>query len=626
MEAHNQEVLFSLLLITTLAALVPLLATRLQRFRVPIVVGEIIVGIIIGKSGFQWVADNSEIIQFLAWFGFIFLMFLSGLELDFGAMMPDEDDDVPFWKRPLVLALVSFTITLALGMIVGLGMQHLGITDAPVLMGLILSTTSLGVVMPILKEKKLVTSLYGQTILISALLADFITLFLLSIDVALIVKGITLDVLLILVLLLVVALFLRVGKFLLSVPWLGELLREMAETTAQIRVRGSFALMVGLAALASVLGIEVILGAFLAGAIVSILSDRNNPVLREKLDAIGFGFFIPIFFIMVGVNLDLKSLLDSPENLLLLPELLLAAYVIKFGAGLIFRLVFGWRETLAAGALLSARLSLIIAASAIALDLNLITEAVNTAIILVAIISVTISPILFDFLLPTHEEKRRHQGAIIVSSRELALALAKQLAKTMPVTIITRHPFRQADLPDPNIRLVPGDASDANVLKTAGIEEITNFICLSVRPEFNEKVSKMALLDFGVENVVTWQREEEPRLDALERLGIKVIYPGLAILMALEGSVLFPESYDMISHRTEDMEMRQARLYNHHYFNKPLRSIRLPGDVLVVGVRRGAERIVPHGETILKPDDVLLLVGSPVFLTDAIMILQEEGV
>ena len=228
MEAHNQEVLFSLLLITTLAALVPLLATRLQRFRVPIVVGEIIVGIIIGKSGFQWVADNSEIIQFLAWFGFIFLMFLSGLELDFGAMMPDEDDDVPFWKRPLVLALVSFTITLALGMIVGLGMQHLGITDAPVLMGLILSTTSLGVVMPILKEKKLVTSLYGQTILISALLADFITLFLLSIDVALIVKGITLDVLLILVLLLVVALFLRVGKFLLSVPWLGELLREMA--------------------------------------------------------------------------------------------------------------------------------------------------------------------------------------------------------------------------------------------------------------------------------------------------------------------------------------------------------------------------------------------------------------
>lgn len=626
MEAHNQEVLFSLLLITTLAALVPLLATRLQRLRVPIVVGEIIVGIIIGKSGFHLVAADSEIIQFLAWFGFIFLMFLSGLELDFGALTPASEGVSDFWKRPLVLAVSSFTITLALGMLVGLGMQRLGITDAPVLMGLILSTSSLGVVMPILKEKKLVTSRYGQTILVSALLADFITLFFLSIDVALIVKGITLDVLLIFVLLLAVAVFLRVGKYLLSIPWLGQLLREMAETTAQIRVRGSFALMVALAALASVLGIEVILGAFLAGAIVSILSDRNNPVLREKLDAIGFGFFIPIFFIMVGVNLDLKSLLASPENLLLLPELLLAAYVIKFGASLVFKAAFGWRETFAAGALLSARLSLIIAASAIALDLHLISDAVNTAVILVAIISVTVSPILFDFLLPAREEKRRHQGAIIVSSRELALALAKQLVKTMPVTIVTRHPFRQADLPDPNIRLVLGDASDGEVLKAAGIEEVTNFISLSIRPEFNEKVSKMALQDFGVENVVTWQREEGRRLTGLEHLGVKVVYPGLATLMALEGSVLFPESYDMISHQAVDMEMRQARLRNHLYFNKPLRIIRLPGDVLVVGVRRGEERIVPHGETILKPDDVLLLVGAPAFLQDAISILQEEGV
>ena len=625
MEAHNQEVLFSLLLITALAALVPLLATRLQRFRVPIVVGEIIVGIIIGKSGFHLVAVDSEIIQFLAWFGFIFLMFLSGLELDFGALMPVAGEEQPFWKRPLVLATSSFAITLTLGMSIGFGMKQLGITDAAVLMGLILSTTSLGVVMPILKEKKLVTSSYGQTILVSALLADFITLFLLSIDVALIVKGITLDVLLIFVLLLVVAVFLRVGKFLLTIPGLEQVLRELAETTAQIRVRGSFALMVALAALASVLGVEVILGAFLAGALVSILSDRNNPVLREKLDAIGFGFFIPIFFIMVGVNLDLKSLLESPENLLLLPELLLAAFVIKFGAGLVFRLAFGWRETLAAGALLSARLSLIIAASAIALDLNLITEAVNTAIILVAIISVTVSPILFDYLLPGRDKKNVRKGAIIVSSRELALALAKQLAKTMPVTVVTRRSFRPADLPDPNIKLVHGDARDPEVLKAAGVDEAANFICLSTRSDFNEKVCKMALQDFGVENVVTWQREEGHRMDGLEHMGVKVIYPGLATLMALEGSVLFPESYDIISHRTEDMEMRQARLRNRLYFNKPLRNIRLPGDVLVVGIRRGSERIVPHGETILRPGDVLLLVGSPAFLQDALSILQEEG-
>ena len=624
MEGNNTEVLTSLLLITTLAAIVPLLATRLQRFRIPIVVGEIIVGIIIGKSGFHWVASDSEIIQFLAWFGFIFLMFLSGLELDFGALLPDNKDNIPFWKRPLVMATESFIITLALGMSVGFLMKNQGMTDAATLMGLILSTTSLGVVMPILKEKRLVTSSYGQTILVAALLADFITLFLLSIDVAFIVKGITLDLLLILVLLLVVAIFLRVGKFLLSIPWLGQVLQELAETTAQIRVRGSFALMVALAALASVLGVEVILGAFLAGAIVSILSDRNNPVLREKLDAIGFGFFIPIFFIMVGVNLDLKALLSSPENLILLPELLTAAFVIKFGAALVFKPAFSWRETFAGGALLSARLSLIIAASAITLDLGMITDAVNTAIILVAIITVSISPILFDVLLPQREEKKRHRGAIIVSSRELGLALAKRLADYMPVTIVSRMPFRKSDLPNPKIHFVQGDARDPAVLRKAGAEEVTNLIALSAESAFNEAVCKLALHTFGIENVITWQPYEQHRLDHLERLGIKVIYPGMATLMALEGSVLFPQSYDVISHQAEDMEIRQVRLQNQRYHHKALKEVRLPGDVLVVGIRRKEERLIPHGETNLKLGDVLLLVGSPAFIEDAVRVLEEE--
>ena len=625
MEANNNEVLLSLLLITSLAAVVPLLSRRLQRFRVPIVVWEILVGILIGKSGLHLVATESEIIQFLAWFGFIFLMFLSGLELDFGALLPADDDAVPFWRRPLFLAAVSFVLTLALGMFIGFELKVQGVTEAAILMGLVLSTTSLGVVMPILKEKRLVTSSYGQTILVAALLADFLTLFLLSIDVAFLVKGLTLDLLLVLVLLLAAASFLRVGRAALARPGLSRILQELAETTAQIRVRGSFALMVALAALASVLGVEVILGAFLAGATVSVLSDRNNPVLREKLDAIGFGFFIPIFFIMVGVNLDLKALLSSPENLILLPELLIAAFAIKFGAALVFKPAFSWRETLAAGALLSARLSLIIAASAIALDLGMITDAVNTAIIIVAIVSVTVSPILFDFLLPSRPAAARRQGAIIVSSREIALALAKQLAKVMPVTLVTRLPFRKTDLPHPDIRLVQGDARDASVLREAGAAGVNNLVCLSADAGFNETVCKLALDAFQVENVVTWQPDERRRLDELERLGVKVIYPAMATLMALEGSVLFPESFDVIAHQAEDMELRQVRLRNPRYHRRALKEMRLPGDVLVVGLRRGEERLIPHGETELMLGDVLLVVGSPAFVEDAIALLEEEG-
>jgi len=328
MELESQETLISLLLITVLAAAVPLVAARLQRFRIPLVVGEIVVGIIIGKSGFTLITEN-PILQFLAWFGFIFLMFLSGLELDFGLLRASGDKDAPLWKKPVPQAIGVFVLTLALGMAAGVVFRQAGIVNDAVLMGLILSTTSLGVVVPVLKEHRLSTSRYGQVLLISALLADFVTLLLLSIDVAFLSKGLTLDLLLILVLLAAVGLAVRGSRVLANLPGVRQVVEEMSHATAQIQVRGSFALMVALAAFASVLGVEVILGAFLAGAVASLLAERHDSILREKLDAIGFGFFIPIFFIMVGVNFDIQSLLASRENLLLVPLLLVTAFAIK---------------------------------------------------------------------------------------------------------------------------------------------------------------------------------------------------------------------------------------------------------------------------------------------------------
>ncbi len=438
MELENQETLISLLLITALAAAVPMVAARLQRFRIPLVVGEIIVGIIIGKSGFNLIAPN-PILQFLAWFGFIFLMFLSGLELDFGLLRTSGKKEASLWQQPVPQAIGVFSLTLALGMATGIVFRQIGIVDDAVLMGLILSTTSLGVVVPVLKEHHLSTSRYGQVLLISALLADFVTLLLLSIDVAFLSKGLTLDLLLILALFAVVGLAVRGSRVLANLPGLRTLFEEMSHATAQIQVRGSFALMVALAALASVLGVEVILGAFLAGAVVSLLAERHDSVLREKLDAIGFGFFIPVFFIMVGVNFDIQALLASRENLLLVPVLLVVAFAIKIVPSLLFRFQYDWRHTLAAGSLLSARLSLIIAASAIALELHVIDEAMNSAIILVALVTVTISPILFDQLLPIDTRKAKRWGIIVVGSQEMAPLLAQRLSVSEPVTIISRN-------------------------------------------------------------------------------------------------------------------------------------------------------------------------------------------
>ncbi len=621
MELQNLETLRSLLLITILAVAVPMVSVRLQRFRIPVVVGEILVGVVIGHSGLNLIETN-PILEFLAWFGFIFLMFLSGLELDFDLLVLPKEKSERLLKQPVPLAIAVFLVTLGLGLTVGFLLQETGLVTNAVLMGLILSTTSLGVVVPVLKERHLVTSHYGQVILISALLADFVTLLLFSLDVALLSKGLTLDLLLVLVLLVLFAAAVRMSRFLSNLPGLHRIKQELGHATAQIEVRGSFALMVGWAALAAVLGAEVILGAFLAGAIVSLMTDRHDSVLREKLDAIGFGFFIPIFFIMVGVNFNASALLASREGLLLVPVLLVVAYAIKLGASLFFRTAFDWRHTLAGGLLLSSRLSLIIAASAIALNLGVIDDAVNSAIILVAIVTVTLSPILFDIILPKKAAPATRSGIIVVGSRQLAVLLAQRLVKAAPVTMVSRREIRLS--PDQSISRVPGDARDADVLAKAGAETAEALVTLSIDHDFNEDVARVASERFGIDRIVTWA-EEGDDLSLLETIGVRIIRPQLATVLSLEGAARFPASFDLLTHQDADMNVGEGQLCNPTLHRRAVRDLHLPGDALVIGIRRNGERIVPHGETVLHRGDIVLIVGSPKCLREALAWFEEEG-
>ena len=308
----EQSPLLSLLLITTLAALVPLLASRLRGWRIPIVIGEILAGMIIGTSGFNLVAP-SPILDFLAEFGFVFLMFISGLEVDVSALtMPAlEEEREPFWRAPLFLAIFSFILTLVGAFAIAFGLGKVGLVRSPLIMGLILSTTSLGIVVPVLKERGIAPTRYGQLMLVTALIADVVTLVLLSVAFGILQKGFALQLILILSLLLLFAVFLRMGIVVSKVPGLRKVVQELSTATAQIRVRGAIALMVAWATLAHALGIEVILGAFLAGVIVRIIAGPEEAVLREKLDALGFGFFIPIFFISVGSRFDINVLIGS---------------------------------------------------------------------------------------------------------------------------------------------------------------------------------------------------------------------------------------------------------------------------------------------------------------------------
>lgn len=404
-EAHS---FVPLLVVVMLASVVPLLLSSVRgRLAIPIVVGEIVAGMIVGRSGFGWVLPDDGALNLLKELGFVFLMFLSGMEIDFRSLRgtdPDRARQPSRWS-PLSLAALNFGATLLLAGAFASGLKWIGATTDPWMMGLILSTTALGVVVPILKEAGLSQTLFGQTILLATIIADFVTMFLISLLVAVISRGLTAEILLVFLLFAAFFFAARFGSFLSRIESLQRVIADLSHATAQIKVRAALSTLLIFVVLAERLGIEIIIGAFLAGAIVALLRTPEDRGLSSQLEAIGFGFFIPIFFIMVGVDFNLPALLSSTEALLSVPLLLIAAVAVKVIPAFVFLLNHTWREALAAGILLCPRLSLIIAAAAIGEKLGVIDASVNAGIVLVAIVTVTVSPLAFLRVFPAPRVK-----------------------------------------------------------------------------------------------------------------------------------------------------------------------------------------------------------------------------
>jgi trk system potassium uptake protein TrkA len=175
---ENSHSFGPLLLVVALGFVVPFVLTQFKKLRLPVVVGEIAVGILIGRSGMNLIPEEDPILTLLSEFGLVFLMFISGLEIDFSNLgLSSLKNGVRQEKwGPLPLAVVSFILTLAASVLISLLLVQVNLVKNPWMMSLILSTTSLGVVVPVLKERGLIIGQYGQSILISAWIADFATM------------------------------------------------------------------------------------------------------------------------------------------------------------------------------------------------------------------------------------------------------------------------------------------------------------------------------------------------------------------------------------------------------------------------------------------------------------------
>jgi Kef-type K+ transport system membrane component KefB len=390
-----------LLIVVAVAFAAPFILGLFPKVRLPSVVLEIIAGIIIGPSVLA-IVHIDESISVISVIGLAFLLFLAGLEIDFGKLR----------GQVLHLTLAGFALSFGIAIVVAMGLKASGLIETPLLVAIILCATSLGVLVPVLKDAGQISSTFGQLIIAAGTIADFGAVILLSIFFSG-EGGIGSTLVLIggLVLLGVVVFFAVRGAERSRVISL-DLIR-LQDTTAQIRVRGAVVLLIGFAAIAEKLGLETILGAFMAGAILTLL-DRDeqmtHPDFRRKLEAIGFGVFIPVFFVASGVNYDLNALLASTSNVIMVPIFLAALVAVRGIPALLYRRVLDGRRTAVAGLMQATSLPFIVAATAIGQDLNLISAAEGAALIGAGLLSVLFFPATGLSLLRGKEPPRQPEA------------------------------------------------------------------------------------------------------------------------------------------------------------------------------------------------------------------------
>jgi Kef-type K+ transport system membrane component KefB len=380
------EVQFTNLLIVAVIALVaPLTLGLAPSVRIPAVVLEIIAGIVVGPHGLGWV-DIDLPIQIVSLIGLAFLLFLAGLEIDVHQLRGSL----------LRLAVIGFAVTLVLGMLVGIGLHAVDWVESPTLIAVTLAATSLGLIVPVLKDAGQIESSLGQSTIAAASIADFGAIVLLSLFFST-SEGSTGSRL---VLLVAFALLVAATALVVSVvarsKRLDMTLTRLQDTTAEIRVRAAVVLLIAFVALSEKFGLESILGAFLAGAVVGILDrdTESHPNFHLKLEAMGYGFLIPVFFVTSGLRLDLGGLFDSPSAVARVPVFVIALLVVRGVPALLFARTFD-RSSVAAAALLQATsLPFIVTATQIGVLTGLLTPVTAAALICAGLVSVIVFPTL----------------------------------------------------------------------------------------------------------------------------------------------------------------------------------------------------------------------------------------
>ncbi|WP_268913934.1 cation:proton antiporter family protein [Lentilactobacillus sp. SPB1-3] len=611
----------SLVLILLAALIIPLVMAKYRVTFLPTAVVEIIVGIILGPSLLNLIHSNSTL-NLLQNVGVIVLLFLSGMEIDFSlfkkrrnnlSVLEQRDKQSESKYSVVFLAVLSYASIVLMSVILAIIISQLGLFKDVYLTSILFMTVSLGIVIAALKENELLSKPFGQTILLIAALGEVVPMVGLTFYAATYGDNTKSLWLLLLILLVAAGLFWRFKSFF-------RMFDRINKSTTQLDVRLAFFMIVTLVTVAESVGAEGILGAFLAGIVIKLLDPHEETKVR--LDSIGYGFFIPIFFIMSGVGLNLRSLLQNPQILMMIPVLFIGYVLSKSLLVLVLKLRFKTANAVAGTSMSVTTITVVLAVLQVATHLRRITAQQSGAFLLAAIITCVLGPFIFNKLYSAEQEDLRKTRVHIIGTNLTTVPVAQQLSKGWyDVMMFTETPLNyRAFNSEVSVKLL--DNLETGYLMKSGVFDTDVLVISKINSNKNYEIAKAAKA-YGVRRVIVRFEDRDilnQRQDNLASLGIELYNTPDVNISVLRSLIETPATMQLLN--STDTSVYEVTLRNRKYTDIQVRNLPFIDRVTITQIFRDKRFIRPTGGTSLKKNDRIIFTSSK---DDAPNIRQELG-
>ncbi len=471
-------------------------------------------------------------------------------------------------------------------------------------------TTSIGIILPILKARGEASGNFGQMLITTAATADILSIVLFTFTAFVLKNGFRIEMMYILFMFAFFYLLYFLGNRFQNISALKKISFQLSHAASQLSVRGTLLLILLFVVISQLISAEVILlGAFLSGILLSLFLHKERSLLLVKLDGMGYGFFIPIFFVMVGVKFDPSALKEFELTLIpFLLTLLFMMFAVKTIPSFLFKKQFGSRKAFSAGLLLSSRLSLIIAASAIGLELGVISPGINASFIIMAVATCLLGPILYNIV--NLKDKHPYSRTIIVGGSSKGVLLARRLNIHGKASVIIEiDKYRCNEIRSKGLETFLSDGLDPETYVKLKITDSVYIVVETGSDDLNIRICEILRKEFKHEKVISMTNEQSVERQ-LKRLNIETIDVRRVMAATIESLILRPTTYHALVETFENFSVEEITITNRNFDASRVREIALHNDAILIMVKRGTNFFIPHGETFLKTGDILNVFGT----------------